>query len=152
MAYAISTSEALRIIEAHNAGTLPRDEWTHEAHLMVGLFVVLNSGKQAVLEMKKRVWNYNEVKGKGNNGTGYHHTLTVFWIWAIRNFIFENNITTFDEEALDKLLFDEELTRRILVEDYYDEVILLLSRREYFHSDLKPMLHVEYFEIPPFVA
>ena len=152
MAYAISTAEALKIIDEHDAGTLPRDEWTHEAHLMVGLFVVLNYNKQAVLEMKKRVWNYNELKGKGNDGTGYHHTLTVFWIWAIQKFTLENNITTFDEEALDKLIFDEELSRRNSVEDYYDEVLLLLSRREYFLSDLNPMPNVEYFEIPPFVV
>ncbi len=152
MAYAISTSEALKIIETHNAGTLPRDEWTHEAHLMVGLYVVLNYDKHAVLEMKKRVWNYNEAKGKGNNGTGYHHTLTVFWIWVIRNFILENNIIIFDEDALDKLLFDEELARRNLVEDYYDEVMLLLSRREYFLPDLKPMPNVDYFKIPPFIV
>ena len=99
--------------------------------------------------MKRRVWNYNEVKGTGNNGTGYHHTLTVFWIWAIRKFVTDNYIATFDEEALDKLIFDEALARRTLIEDYYDEVMLLLSRREYFISDLKPMQDVEYFEIPP---
>ena len=151
MAYAITTPEALRIVEAHNAATLPREEWTHEAHLIVGMYVVLTYDRQAVLEMKKRVWRYNEIKGKGNNGTGYHHTLTVFWIWAIRKFILENNITKFDEEALDKLIFNEELARRNLIEEFYDEVMLLLSRREYFLSDLKPMEDVEYFEIPPFV-
>ena len=151
MAYAITEREALRIIEAHNAAILPRDEWTHEAHLMVGLYVVLTYGKHAVLEMKKRVWNYNEIKGKGNKGTGYHHTLTVFWIWVIRKFVLENDITKFDDEALDKLIFDEELARRNLIEDYYDEVMLLLSRREYFLSDIKPMADVEYFVIPSFV-
>ncbi len=151
MAYAITTPEALRIVETHNDATLPREEWTHEAHLIVGMYVVLTYDRQAVLEMKKRVWRYNEIKGKGNKGTGYHHTLTVFWIWAIHKFILENNITKFDEEALDKLIFNEELARRNLIEDYYDEVMLLLSRREYFLSDLKPMKDVAYFEIPPFV-
>ncbi len=151
MAYAITTTEALAIIEAHFEATLPRDEWTHEAHLIVGMYLVLNYQKQAVLEMKRRVWNYNEVRGKGNNGTGYHHTLTVFWIWAVRKFMLENNITAFDDEALDKLIFDEELAKRRLVEDYYDEVMLILSRREYFLSDLQPMPDVDYFEIPQFV-
>ena len=146
--YLMTTAEALKIVTAHEQTTLPKEEWTHEAHLIVGMYVVLNYGENAYREMKRRVWQYNEVRGKGNNGTGFHTTLTVFWLWAIRQFCLEKNITEFHDAALDELLFDENLANRKLVEEYYDEVLIYISRNEYILSDLKPMPGVDYFLIP----
>ena len=146
--YLITTQEALRIIETHENATLPREEWTHEAHLIVALYVVLNYGKDSFVEMKRRVWHYNEVCGKGNNGTGFHVTVTVFWLWVVRCFCLEKNITEFNNAALDELLYDENLANRKLIENYYDEVLLYISRNEYILSDLKPMNGVDYFLNP----
>ena len=146
--YAITTDEALDIVKKHEHCTLPKEEWTHESHLIVGMYVVLNYGKNAFVEMKRRVWNYNEARGKGNNGTGFHTTLTLFWLWAIRQFCLEKNITEFNDNALDELLFDENLANRKLIEEYYDEVLLYISRNEYVLSDLKPMPGADYFFIP----
>ncbi len=147
MAYLITKEQGLAYVQGIENCTLPREEWTHEAHLIVGLFMVLSYQKRALPEMRKRIWQYNEIKGKGNDGTGYHETLTVFWLWAVRRFCLEKNIATFDNDALDELLFDETLSRRKLVETYYHPAILLspYARKHYQPSDLDIMEGVDYF-------
>ena len=146
--YAFSLEQAENLIQQFENGTLPKSEWTHEAHLIVGLKMVLTYKEQAFSEMKKRIIRFNESIGTINSeSSGYHETLTVFWLWAIKQFCEEKGIRQFDVAAVDELLFYEPLSRRKLVEDYYSEVILLLpeARRRFIRPDEKPMRGVEYF-------
>ena len=146
--YAFSLEQAENLIQQFENGTLPKSEWTHEAHLIVGLKMVLTYKEQAFSEMKKRIIRFNESIGTINSeSSGYHETLTVFWLWAIQQFCNEKGITQFDVDAIDELLFYEPLSRRKLVEDYYSEVILLLpeARRRFIRPDEKPMRGVAYF-------
>ena len=148
MAYAISIEQAETLVQKFENGTLLKSEWTHEAHLIVGLKMVLTYGEQSFPEMKKRIIHFNTSVGTINSETsGYHETLTVFWLWAIKQFCDEKRITQFDVDAVDELLFYEPLSRRNLVEDYYSEAILLLpeARRRYIRSDEQLMRGVEYF-------
>jgi hypothetical protein len=147
MAYLISKEEGLEYVQGIENCTLPREKWTHEAHLIVGLFMVLSYQKKALPEMRKRIWQYNELTGKGNDNTGYHETLTVFWLWAVYRFCLEKNLTTFDEVALDELIYDETLAKRKLVEAYYHPAVLMspYARKHYQMSDLKEMEGIEYF-------
>jgi hypothetical protein len=137
--------EAYRYLAQLEDCTLPRAKWTHEMHLTTGLYIVLSYGKQALPEMKKRIWRYNEVMGKGNDGTGYHDTLTVFWLWAVRQFILKNNIIEFNENALNLLLSNAALKNRKMAEDYYEEIDLIFSRRRFMHPPLQEMAGVDYF-------
>ena len=146
--YAISLQQAETLINQFENGTLPKSEWTHEAHLIVGLKIVLTYKEQAFPEMKKRIIHFNESIGTINSeSSGYHETLTVFWLWAIKQFCEEKGITQFDVDAIDELLFYEPLSRRKLVEEYYSEVILFLpeARRRFIRPDEKPMTDVTYF-------
>ena len=145
--YLISTKQAYNIVAQFEDCTLPREKWTHEMHLIVGLYMVLTYKEKALAAMKERIWRYNDITGKGNNGTGYHETLTVFWLWAVKRFCDEKRITTFDEKSIDELIFDETLAQRKLVEEYYHPAILMSphARRAFDFSDLKEMKGVEYF-------
>ena len=148
MAYAISIEQAEQLVQKFESGTLPKAEWTHEAHLIVGLKMVLIYGQKAFPEMKKRIIRFNESVGTINSeSSGYHETLTVFWLWAIKKFCDEKGITTFDVDAIDELLFYEPLAQRKLVETYYSEAILLLpeARKRFIRSDEQPMRGVDYF-------
>lgn len=148
MAYAISIEQAETLVQKFENGTLLKSEWTHEAHLIVGLKMVLTYGEQAFPEMKKRIIHFNESVGTINSETsGYHETLTVFWLWAIKQFCDEKRIIQFDVDAVDELLFYEPFSRRNLVENYYSEAILLLpeARRRYIRSDEQLMHGVDYF-------
>ena len=141
----MTIKETYRHIVQLEECTLPKDKWTHNMHLITGLYIYLSFNKQALPEMKERIWRYNDVIGKGNENTGYHKTLTVFWLWAVRQFCLKNNITEFNQSAIDALLNDPDLQKRKLVEDYYDEIDLYLSRKHFMPPSLQDMEDVKYF-------
>lgn len=70
------------LIAAFLARTLPKRDWTHEAHLAVGLWHVREFGfDEALRRMREGICAYNEAVGTANTGTsGYHETLTQFWL------------------------------------------------------------------------
>ncbi len=141
----MTIKEAYRNIAQLEDCTLPYKKWTHNMHLITGLYIYLSYGKRALPEMKERIWRYNDVLGKGNNETGYHETLTVFWLWAVRQFCLEKNITQFEQSAIDALLAYAPLQDRKIVEEYYEEIDLYISRRRFMQPSLKEMADVKYF-------
>jgi len=69
-------------IAAFEAGTLPKERWTHGAHLLTGACYVHRLGEAAAIDrMRLCVSRYNEAVGGKNTATsGYHETITVAWI------------------------------------------------------------------------
>lgn len=141
----MTIKEAYHHIAQLEECTLARTKWTHDVHLVTGMYIVLSYQKQALTEMKTRIWRYNEVVGKGNDNTGYHETLTVFWLWAVRQFCIDNNITEFNQLSINSLLNDVTLQNRKLAEDYYDEIDLYLSRKYFMWPTLNDMTDINYF-------
>jgi len=74
--------EIAAFVSAFEAGTLPKERWTHAAHILSGAWYVHSLGPDAALaEMRRRIRAYNEAVGTQNTDTsGYHETITVFWI------------------------------------------------------------------------
>lgn len=137
--------EAYRNIAQLEDCTLPIRKWTHNMHLITGLYIYLSYNKRALSEMKERIWRYNDVVGKGNNETGYHETLTVFWLWAVRQFCLDNGIHQFDQATIDALLEYLPLQDRKMAENYYEEIDLYISRRRFMQPPLQEMTGVNYF-------
>jgi hypothetical protein len=71
------------------AGTLPRAEWTHAAHLAVGLWHVHQYGpEEAILRLRSGIRSLNERHGTANTETsGYHETITVAYVRLIGQFL-----------------------------------------------------------------
>src|SRR5260370_28612552 len=69
-------------LAAFEGCTLPKERWTHGAHLLTGACYVHGLGQAAALEkMRVCVRRYNEsVGGKNTESSGYHETITVMWI------------------------------------------------------------------------
>lgn len=69
--------------------SLPLVDWTHEAHLLVALWHLKHYSKaEATCYLRSRIISYNEVVGTENGPrSGYHETLTLFWIWVIAEFL-----------------------------------------------------------------
>lgn len=69
--------------------SLPKPEWTHEAHLKVGLWHVLRHPQDEALELlRERIRAYNESVGGVNSDTaGYHETITGLYVRLIANFV-----------------------------------------------------------------
>ncbi|NYF78955.1 hypothetical protein [Granulicella arctica] len=78
----VSEVEIQEFLAAFESGTLPKARWTHAAHLLTGACYVHGLGEEAAIEqMRGAVRRYNEAVGGQNTSTsGYHETITVFWI------------------------------------------------------------------------
>jgi flavin reductase (DIM6/NTAB) family NADH-FMN oxidoreductase RutF len=69
-----------KFVAAWEAGTLPKSEWTHAAHIAVGASYAVRFGRTAFERIKVGIVNYNQAVGTENtSNSGYHETLTRFW-------------------------------------------------------------------------
>jgi hypothetical protein len=84
-----TSTEVLRLVREFEACTLPRAEWTHHAHLTVGLWYLLRHERKAATRLiRDRIKRYNEACGVETTPTGgYHETITLFYVWAIGKFL-----------------------------------------------------------------
>lgn len=69
--------------------SLPRAEWTHEAHLAACLWLLVERPDvMPERDLPGIIRRYNEAKGGVNDDTqGYHETLTQLYIRAVRDFL-----------------------------------------------------------------
>ena len=78
------------------ARTLPKPRWTHEAHLLTCVSLVRRHGDVGALRiLREAIPRYNEATGVANTSTsGYHDTLTVFYVWAVNQLLSRGTTTT----------------------------------------------------------
>jgi len=81
--------EILEVVREFEARTLPRERWTHAAHLTVALWYSLQfDWPEAVARVRRGIKRYNEAHGILMTPTGgYHETLTIFWMCHVRAFL-----------------------------------------------------------------
>jgi hypothetical protein len=134
-------TETERIAQALIERTLPKSEWTHEAHLRAGLWHVRAHGAAAALPLlRRRISAYNESVGTANTDTsGYHETITRFYVTVIDRFL-----ATADR-TLELALLARELLAvygdRKLPLHHYSEGRLFspVARRSWVEPDLRPI-------------
>lgn len=75
-----------RVGEGLLARSLPREEWTHEAHLAACLWLVRErSDINVEQQLPDIIRSYNEsVGGVNDDSQGYHETLTQFYISTVK--------------------------------------------------------------------
>ena len=78
----VTEQEIDDFIAGFEAGSLPKERWTHGAHLLTGACYVHALGEAAAIDrMRLCVSRYNEaVGGKNTETSGYHETITIAWI------------------------------------------------------------------------
>lgn len=81
-----SLDDLTRLVEGFAACTLPCHEWTHQAHLIVGLwYCSRHDATEATNILRDRIKQYNIACGKQNTeNSGYHETITRFFVWYIK--------------------------------------------------------------------
>ena len=138
-----------RFVDAFEAGTLPRSAWTHTAHFVVGLWYVLHYDAETALDrMRRGIRSYNEASGVANtDSSGYHETITVFYLWAIRDFLEKHNGESSPAILFTKLVEDE-ITRKDYLLRYYSEAVIFSNeaRKTWVEPD-KQALPVPVFSI-----
>lgn len=136
-------ADAEHLIQGFLACKLPKEEWTHEAHLIGGLWMLSKHGDKALDEMRSRIKAFNEsVGGINDDNNGYHETLTVFWLWALKEmFADDEGKVYWNQEAIDDLLFDETLADRNLWAEFYtkEKMMSVAARKGFVQPDLQEM-------------
>lgn len=78
------------LLHAFQECSLPRSQWTHEAHLTVALWYFLfgESESEAIDAIRNGIKRYNAVNGiESTPNSGYHETLTLFWAQTVREYL-----------------------------------------------------------------
>lgn len=133
-----SASAIRRIGTGLLARTLPKADWTHEAHLAACAWLVLE--RPDVLperDLPDIIRGYNVAVGGINDDTqGYHETLTQLYIRAVRRFLGRYS----EPDLLDAVnsLLDSEIGRRDWPLRLYsrERLFSLAARRTWLEPDM----------------
>jgi hypothetical protein len=81
------------LIHAFQECSLARSQWTHAAHLTVGLwYLFYDSESEAINAVRNGIKRYNSVQGiESTKDGGYHETLTLFWMRIVRGYLAEES-------------------------------------------------------------
>jgi hypothetical protein len=130
-------------VAAFLARTLPKSAWTHVAHQRVGLWHVRRFGEEGALaRLRDAIRAYNEAVGTANtDSSGYHETLTVFYVRVIADFVErEPEAAGIDDEALEPMLIAACGARELPLQYYSrDRLFSVEARRGWVAPDLKPL-------------
>ncbi len=133
------------LVAAVEAGTLPRADWNHAAHLAVALAYARRDGPAAYERLRAAIQRYNRASGLIETATrGYHETITRAWFQLVAHFL-----DLFDEgQPLERLAADvaQVYGRGELFRHYSRERLLEPAARGRFVApDLEPLPTLEPF-------
>jgi len=130
------------LVAAFLARTLPKPSWTHEAHLRVGLWHVRRFGEEGALsQLRAAIRAYNEAVGTANtDSSGYHETLTVFYVRVIADYLEHTATDGASDAVLEADLIATRGARELPLEFYSrGRLFSVEARREWVKPDLKPL-------------
>lgn len=141
----LSYAQLLALVAGFAARSLAVSEWTHTAHLLVGLRYLREHGEAGACErLRREIRAYNEATGVPNSETrGYHETITVFQVRAI---------ACYHDAAPDRSIVElarglvvHRLGSRDLAALYYSDARLFTgaARRCWVAPDLRPLGDLE---------
>ena len=126
------------------ACTLPREAWTHEAHLGACLWLLSERPDIDVdAEIADIIRRFNESVGGVNDDTqGYHDSITRAYVAGVRLFLSETTATGLAERVNAMLLSD--VGRRDWPLRFYSRELLFSvpARRGFVEPDLAPLPQV----------
>jgi hypothetical protein len=93
----LTTQDIESFIREFERGSLPKARWTHQAHLVVGLwYLTHHPPDDALAIIRQGIRAYNEAVGTANtDSSGYHETLTRLFLRGIAA-----HISTYRNESL----------------------------------------------------
>lgn len=138
----IPDEEVENLFQAFETATLPKKEWTHEAHLMVGLcFLRKFSSDEATEKIRAGILRLNDAHGTENTDfSGYHETITLFYIWTIGAFLRENTAEMSLSESANSLLASKYADRLFPLKFYSRENLMSKeARKNWVAPDLQEL-------------
>jgi hypothetical protein len=137
-----SEAEIEHIGEGLLARTLPREEWTHEAHLAATTYLLL---KRPDIDLDRElpdvIRRYNEsVGGVNSDSEGYHETITRTFLHGVRLFLEESDPNEPLHELVNELLLSP-MGRRDWPLRFYSpqRLFSVEARRHFVEPDLRAL-------------
>ena len=134
-----SDADVAHVGEGLLSCTLPRAEWTHEAHLAATAYLLLRHPEIDIeRELPGIIRRYNESVGGVNSDTeGYHETITRTFLHGVRLFLDEADRSEPLHELVNELLLSP-MARRDWPLRFYSRAHLLsvAARRNFVPPDL----------------
>jgi hypothetical protein len=89
--FLISDEAFAELLDQFERGTLPKAIWTHAAHLAVATWYLASFPEGTAIDrVRTGIQHYNECVGTANTEvSGYHETLTIFWLKMVWRFLEE---------------------------------------------------------------
>jgi len=118
---------------AFEARTLPKAEWTHEAHVVVCWSTVARLGVDGALaHLRAAIPRYNDATGTPNSDTdGYHDTITCYYVASVG---------ALGGAPLDDVLGDPSCSRAAPLDHWSRERLFSVeARRGWVPPDLAPL-------------
>ena len=137
-------TEIKSLIAAFENCTLPRCEWNHTAHLTVALWYLNRDDEQeAINRVRQGIQRYNAAIGiKTTKNSGYHETLTLFWIRMVSHYLSvtkEKSSISEATEAAKAIAISRTYNDKYLPFQYYSRNLLMSweARTKWVEPDLK---------------
>jgi hypothetical protein len=136
-----SESSLRNFVSEWELHALPKEQWTHAAHVAVCAFYTVEHGHtHALRRMREGIPLYNSaVGGQNTEDSGYHETLTCLWAQIIADFMATQQFaTSFAAVEATVLRYAQE---RKLHEAFYSYNIVAdrRARREWVPPDKSPL-------------
>ena len=139
----LSDEAVAHVGEGLLARTLPREAWTHEAHLAATTWLVLKRPEiELDTELRGIISRYNEsVGGTNSDSEGYHDTITLAYLRGIRLFLSGADATRPIHELVNELLMTPMGRRDWPLRFWSKERLMSVeARRRWVEPDLKALL------------
>jgi hypothetical protein len=135
-------AEIEHIGEGLLARTLPREEWTHEAHLAATTYLLLRRADVDLdTELPDIIRRYNEsVGGVNSESEGYHETITRTFLHGVRLFLAEADCAAPLHELVNELLLSP-MGRRDWPLRFYsrERLFSVEARRDFIAPDVRAL-------------
>jgi hypothetical protein len=127
------------LIAGFEDGTWPGAQWRHSSHLALAACYILDY-PDAMNLLRSRIASYNESRGgKNTPDSGYHETITRFWVEIISRFIgrLPPDLSRLEVARRVVASFGN---RRDLFRDYYDfDVVTSREARAAWVPPIRPL-------------
>lgn len=121
----MAPDNAARLVEQFENHTLPKEQWTHEAHFIVAFWYCTHYPlPHAVQKITSGIKTYNiSLGGLNTDSAGYHETITLFYMATIARYVITNGISDVCNEQVTALLQQPFMARDYILHFYRKEVL-----------------------------
>lgn len=135
-------AEIIRIGEGLLERTLPFEHWTHAAHCIASLYLLIRRPDIDVAKsLPGIIWRYNAATGTANTDDGgYHETITRFYLLAIDSYLARRPARGSLAETVAGFLASS-FARHGFPLSYWskDRLMSVEARRVWVEPDLRPL-------------